>query len=163
MLFPSPLYNQRIHQTFGVFLSRTAICSAVGEGHFKTFDGNSYSFIGDCRYTFAEHINGSFSIEIETVLCGSSGITCTRAIEINIGATTVFLVKGSEPSVNNVAVTLPKYYNNFMIEVAGLFTIFTADMGLRVMWDGGWYLLVSLQQAKTLFKYLTKILNTFCS
>ena len=117
--------------------SYAAICSAIGEGHFQTFDGRQYSFMGDCRYTFADHINGSFSVEIESVLCGSTGITCTRAIEVNIGPSTIFMVRGSDLTVNDVPVVLPKYYSNFMIEEAGLFTVITADIGLRVMWDGG--------------------------
>ncbi|XP_033102325.1 SCO-spondin-like [Anneissia japonica] len=120
-------------------------CSVVGEGHFSTFDGRMYTFAGPCQYILAEEVNQAFSIDVTTVLCGSSGITCTRAIDIHIGNITVFMVRGSDITVNNVPITLPKYYGNLRIEQSGLFYIVTSDLGLRVKWDGGTRLYVTIE------------------
>ncbi|XP_071956997.1 mucin-2-like [Antedon mediterranea] len=127
-------------------------CSVVGEGHFQTFDGKLYTFAGPCQYVLAEASNNAFSIDVETVLCGSSGITCTRAIDIHIGNITIFMVKGSEISVNNVQITLPKYYNDLRIEQSGVYYIVTSDIGLKVKWDLGTRLYVEVDP---LFNSLT--------
>lgn len=126
-------------QTFVVCLCfPSAVCSAVGEGHYTTFDGRMYSFVGDCRYTMVQSVNNTFSVEVENVVCGSSGITCTRAIEVNIGDyVTIFLVRGGEVTVNDVKVQLPKHYYSLQIEKSGFFYTITSNIGLRVLWDGG--------------------------
>ncbi|XP_033639813.1 SCO-spondin-like [Asterias rubens] len=123
-----------------------AVCSAVGEGHYTTFDGRMYSFVGDCRYTMVQSTNDTFSVEVENVVCGSSGITCTRAIEINIGDyVTIFLVRGGEVTVNDVKVQLPKHYYSLQIEKSGFFYTITSNIGLRVLWDGGTRVYVEVQ------------------
>ncbi|XP_059785964.1 mucin-5B [Balaenoptera ricei] len=64
-------------------------CVAYGDGHFITFDGERYSFEGSCEYTLAQDYcagnnasNGSFRIVTENVPCGTTGVTCSKAIKI---------------------------------------------------------------------------------
>ncbi|XP_026945697.1 mucin-5B-like [Sagmatias obliquidens] len=64
-------------------------CMAYGDGHFITFDGERYSFEGSCEYTLAQDYcagndasNGSFRIVTENVPCGTTGVTCSKAIKI---------------------------------------------------------------------------------
>lgn len=94
--------------------------------------------MGDCRYTLLEEVNGTYSVEVENVQCGSGGITCTRTIEITLGESEkITLVKGGDISVNDVAIQVPKYYANWKIERSGLFYVFQARLGLQVLWDAG--------------------------
>ncbi|XP_060015587.1 mucin-5B-like [Lagenorhynchus albirostris] len=64
-------------------------CVAYGDGHFITFDGERYSFEGSCEYTLAQDYcagndasNWSFRIVTENVPCGTTGVTCSKAIKI---------------------------------------------------------------------------------
>ncbi|VTJ61180.1 Hypothetical predicted protein [Marmota monax] len=65
-------------------------CILYGEGHIITFDGQRFVFNGNCKYTLATDDCGansqpSFKILVENVVCGKSGATCSRAIQILLG------------------------------------------------------------------------------
>ncbi|KAJ1065958.1 hypothetical protein K5549_013471 [Capra hircus] len=67
-------------------------CVAYGDGHFLTFDGERYGFEGSCEYTLAQDYcvggdtaNGTFRIVTENVPCGTTGVTCSKAIKIFLG------------------------------------------------------------------------------
>ncbi|XP_047374628.1 mucin-6 isoform X2 [Sciurus carolinensis] len=70
-------------------------CSLYGEGHIVTFDGRRFVFDGNCEYTLATDDCGgsdpqpSFKILTENVICGKSGVTCSRAIQILLGGLTI--------------------------------------------------------------------------
>ncbi|XP_032270733.1 mucin-5B [Phoca vitulina] len=64
-------------------------CVAYGDGHFITFDGERYSFEGSCEYTLAQDhcggngtANGTFRVVTENVPCGTTGVTCSKAIKL---------------------------------------------------------------------------------
>ncbi|EPY74984.1 hypothetical protein CB1_001833001 [Camelus ferus] len=64
-------------------------CVAYGDGHFITFDGERYSFQGSCEYSLAQDYcggdgtaNGTFRIITENVPCGTTGVTCSKAIKL---------------------------------------------------------------------------------
>lgn len=63
-------------------------CSAYGESHYKSFDGKEFQFQGECDYILAKSTVDNpdqFMITSSNVPCGSSGVTCTKAIDISIG------------------------------------------------------------------------------
>uniref|UniRef100_A0A8D2KPG3 Mucin-2 n=1 Tax=Urocitellus parryii TaxID=9999 RepID=A0A8D2KPG3_UROPR len=69
-------------------------CILYGEGHIITFDGQRFVFNGNCKYTLATDDCGansqpSFKILVENVVCGKSGATCSRAIQILLGGLTI--------------------------------------------------------------------------
>ncbi|XP_077904991.1 uncharacterized protein LOC101967357 [Ictidomys tridecemlineatus] len=69
-------------------------CTLYGEGHIITFDGQRFVFNGNCKYTLATDDCGansqpSFKILVENVVCGKSGATCSRAIQILLGGLTI--------------------------------------------------------------------------
>ncbi|XP_073488988.1 LOW QUALITY PROTEIN: SCO-spondin-like [Aquarana catesbeiana] len=122
------------------------LCTATGDPHYITFDGRSFTFLGDCQYVLAREDHGLFTVTTENVPCGSSGITCTKSVVVMIGNTIVHLLRGKEVTVNGVGVRLPKMYsgNGIILEQAGLFTILITQLGLSVLWDGGTRVYVKL-------------------
>ncbi|XP_022362267.1 mucin-6 [Enhydra lutris kenyoni] len=86
-------------------------CTLYGEGHVVTFDGQRFLFDGSCGYILAtdgcgaNHSQPSFTVLTENVVCGKSGVTCSRAIKIFLGGLSVVLadrsytVHGEDPHV----------------------------------------------------------------
>nr|XP_037853266.1 mucin-6 [Chlorocebus sabaeus] len=72
-------------------------CTLYGEGHIVTFDGQRFVFDGNCEYILATDGCGAndsqptFKILTENVICGNSGVTCSRAIKIFLGGLSVVL------------------------------------------------------------------------
>ncbi|XP_067322569.1 mucin-6, partial [Anolis sagrei] len=75
----------------------SSTCSLYGEGHINTFDGQRFVFDGNCEYILAMDgcgMGGSphtFKIVTENVVCGNTGVTCSRAIKIHLGNMTITL------------------------------------------------------------------------
>uniref|UniRef100_H0WT19 Mucin 6, oligomeric mucus/gel-forming n=1 Tax=Otolemur garnettii TaxID=30611 RepID=H0WT19_OTOGA len=87
-------------------------CALYGEGHVVTFDGQRFVFDGNCEYILATDGCGTndsqptFKILTENVICGRSGVTCSRAIKIFSGGLSIVLadsnytVTGEDPRVH---------------------------------------------------------------
>ncbi|XP_038661963.1 mucin-6-like [Scyliorhinus canicula] len=63
-------------------------CVIHGEGHITTFDGRQYVFDGNCEYTLVQdacsvnYRQPSFKIVSENIICGKTGVVCTKSIKI---------------------------------------------------------------------------------
>ncbi|XP_039584396.1 mucin-6 [Passer montanus] len=89
----------------------SSTCNLYGEGHITTFDGQRFVFDGNCEYILAMDgcsINrpiSSFKIITENVICGKSGVTCSRSISIYLGNLTIilrdetFAISGENPGI----------------------------------------------------------------
>ncbi|XP_009705672.1 PREDICTED: mucin-6 [Cariama cristata] len=89
----------------------SSTCNLYGEGHITTFDGQRFVFDGNCEYILAMDgcsVNrpvSSFKIVTENVICGKSGVTCSRSISIYFGNLTfilrdeTFTISGQNPGV----------------------------------------------------------------
>ncbi|XP_012507387.1 PREDICTED: mucin-6 [Propithecus coquereli] len=87
-------------------------CALYGEGHVVTFDGQRFVFDGNCEYILSTDGCGAnasqptFKILTENVICGRSGVTCSRAIKIFLGGLSIVLadsnytVTGDNPHVH---------------------------------------------------------------
>ncbi|XP_072785886.1 mucin-6 isoform X1 [Taeniopygia guttata] len=89
----------------------SSTCNLYGEGHITTFDGQRFVFDGNCEYILAMDgcsVNrpiSTFKIVTENVVCGKSGVTCSRSISIYLGNLTIilrdetFAVSGENPGI----------------------------------------------------------------
>jgi hypothetical protein len=51
------------------FISEKCTCTASGDPHYKTYDGQMIHFMGDCKYTLTKSIkdigNCTFNVEVQ--------------------------------------------------------------------------------------------------
>ncbi|OWF44635.1 SCO-spondin [Mizuhopecten yessoensis] len=125
-----------------------AVCWTSGDTHFNTFDLVHYSFQGDCEYTLAKDRDGNtFDIIVQNVPCGSSGVTCTRTVKLQLhNNVTVSMLHGAPVKVSGDVIT-GRNYRDEQLEIAIEFpwvSVFVPSMHLTVMWDNGTRLYVYL-------------------
>jgi hypothetical protein len=118
-----------------------AQCAAVGDPHYTTFDGFTFSFNGACNYRLVREITtDEFDVTAMNVPCGSTGVTCTKAVEIRAYAKRWQLLHGEEVRENNKTLTAtPATHVKDQVHIskAGLFISLTFEFGMTVLWDGG--------------------------
>ncbi|XP_055211763.1 mucin-5AC [Gorilla gorilla gorilla] len=115
-----------------------ATCAVYGDGHYLTFDGQSYSFNGDCEYTLVQNhcggkdsIQDSFRVVTENVPCGTTGTTCSKAIKIFLGG---FELKLSHGKVEVIG-TDESQEVPYTIRQMGIYLVVDTDIGLVLLWD----------------------------
>ncbi|XP_072127458.1 mucin-5AC-like [Mobula birostris] len=112
-------------------------CMIYGDGNYFTFDGQRYTFNGDCEYVVAQDYcgnnpnNGTFRIITENIPCGTTGTTCSKSIKIFLGNTEIKLSDG------NYEITKLTYGINVPYEVRhlGIYLVLEAKNGLILLWD----------------------------
>ncbi|XP_074051346.1 SCO-spondin-like [Macrotis lagotis] len=121
-------------------------CQASGAPHYVTFDGLTFTFPGNCEYLLVREVDGRFSISAQNLPCGTSGLTCTKALTIRLGKTIVHMLRGRAVTVNGVSVRPPKIYTGpgLSLRQVGLSLLFTAHLGLSLLWDGGTRVMIQL-------------------
>uniref|UniRef100_A0A2K5MBE5 Mucin 5AC, oligomeric mucus/gel-forming n=1 Tax=Cercocebus atys TaxID=9531 RepID=A0A2K5MBE5_CERAT len=115
-----------------------ATCAVYGDGHYLTFDGQSYSFNGDCEYMLVQnHCGGkgsaqdSFRVVTENVPCGTTGTTCSKAIKIFLGGSELKLSHGKVEVIGtNESQEVP-----YTIRQMGIYLVVDTDIGLVLLWD----------------------------
>nr|XP_026689876.1 mucin-2-like [Ciona intestinalis] len=119
-------------------------CSAVGDPHYKTFDGHMYTMHGECQYTFVKDCSSTnlFSVIVDNTVCGvDSTVTCTKDVTIvlrsGFNKVLIRLSKGHVTSVDGKAVMPPYIRERFQIfKVSSDFVQLRTDIGIMVDWDG---------------------------
>ncbi|XP_076880264.1 mucin-2-like [Brachyhypopomus gauderio] len=112
-------------------------CSVYGDGHYTTFDDQKYVFNGNCQYTLAQDYcsssngNGTFRIITENIPCGTTGTTCSKAIDIFLGSNEIILSDGTYQVVQkNTGEDIP-----FQIRTMGIYMVIEVSNGLILIWD----------------------------
>ncbi|XP_038281456.1 mucin-2 isoform X1 [Canis lupus familiaris] len=112
-------------------------CSIYGSGHYITFDGKYYDFDGHCSYVAAQDYCGhnaslgSFSIITENVPCGTTGVTCSKAIKIFIGRTELKL----ENKQRLVVQRDTGHAVSYTTRDVGQYLVVEASIGVIIIWD----------------------------
>ncbi|PNJ16505.1 MUC5AC isoform 1 [Pongo abelii] len=115
-----------------------ATCAVYGDGHYLTFDGQSYSFNGDCEYTLVQnHCGGkdsaqeSFRVVTENVPCGTTGTTCSKAIKIFLGGSELKLNHGKVEVIG----TDESQEVPYTVRQMGIYLVVDTNIGLVLLWD----------------------------
>lgn len=129
-----------------------AECYAIGDPHYKTFDGMKFNFMGACSYYLV--VLPEFSIESENIPCdgtlssehgfeapSSPGkATCTKTVTIRFGnGTTIKLGQGKTVFVNGEMIEkLPINVNGvaYIREQSSFFLQIVITNGIEIWWDG---------------------------
>ncbi|KAL1767355.1 mucin-19 precursor, partial [Sigmodon hispidus] len=115
-------------------------CHIYGEGHVRTFDGESYSFDGLCQYTFLEDYcgqeNGTFRILTESVPCCENGLTCSRKVIVAFQDQNIILQDGKVTAVQTTESTDCEHNGTlYSIHTVGLYLIVKLPNGIILIWD----------------------------
>ncbi|KAF6333642.1 mucin 2, oligomeric mucus/gel-forming [Rhinolophus ferrumequinum] len=112
-------------------------CTIYGSGHYITFDGKQYDFDGHCSYVATQDYCGqnsslgSFSIITENVPCGTTGVTCSKAIKIFIGRTELKL----EDKHRMVIQRDVGHRVGYTTRDVGQYLVVETSTGIIVIWD----------------------------
>nr|XP_009507659.1 PREDICTED: mucin-2-like [Phalacrocorax carbo] len=112
-------------------------CMIYGSGHYITFDGKFFDFDGTCDYVATQDFcgdknsSGSFSIITENVPCGTTGVTCSKAIKIFLGKTELKLEDKDYKEIQRDIGGDVRYWNR----TVGLYLVIEASNGVMLIWD----------------------------
>ncbi|XP_009326862.1 PREDICTED: mucin-2 [Pygoscelis adeliae] len=112
-------------------------CMIYGSGHYITFDGKFYDFDGSCEYVATQDFCGdknsssSFSIITENVPCGTTGVTCSKAIKMFLGKTELKLENKDYKEIQRDIGDDVRYGNR----TVGLYLVIEASNGVMLIWD----------------------------
>ncbi|XP_078271729.1 mucin-2-like [Rhinoraja longicauda] len=112
-------------------------CMIYGDGNYITFDGQRYTFNGDCEYIVAQDYcgnnpsNGNFRIITENIPCGTTGTTCSKSIKIFLGNTEIKLSDGKYETVKLMSgIQVP-----YKVRHLGIYLVLEASNGMILFWD----------------------------
>ncbi|XP_069713221.1 mucin-5AC-like [Phaenicophaeus curvirostris] len=122
------------------------VCSTWGNFHFKTFDGDIFSFPGLCNYIFASHCNApyeDFNIQIRRVVVDNAP-TISR-ITMKLEGVAAELTKGVV-MINGNRVQLPYSQSGITIEKSSIYMKVVSKMGIVLMWNEDDNILLELNE-----------------
>ncbi|NWY07779.1 MUC2 protein, partial [Nothoprocta ornata] len=112
-------------------------CTIYGSGHYITFDGKFYDFDGSCEYVATQDFCGdknsssSFSVITENVPCGTTGVTCSKAIKMFLGNTELKLENKDYKEIQRDVGNEVQYRKR----TVGLYLVIEASNGVMLIWD----------------------------
>ncbi|XP_048039251.1 mucin-5AC-like [Megalobrama amblycephala] len=111
------------------------VCSAWGNYHFKTYDGNYFQLPSSCNYIFTSHCSTTyedFNIQLRHEVVNNE--PTISKIMMKLQGTIIELTKGSL-SVNGQIVTLPFTNSEVFVEKMTSYIAIKAALGLVAMWN----------------------------
>ncbi|ROL54622.1 Mucin-5B [Anabarilius grahami] len=91
------------------YLECPGICSVVGGSHVTTYDGNSFTFSGNCDYILTKHSNDSdFAVVGNLAKCDSARKdTCLNSVTLVLSGATISFSSTGTVAVNGISLVLP--------------------------------------------------------
>ncbi|XP_062580883.1 uncharacterized protein LOC134242772 isoform X2 [Saccostrea cucullata] len=90
---------------------QTCTCSASGDPHYRTYDGQMIHFMGNCKYTLTKVKNTNsnvFNVEVKNEYRGRSrSVSYTRLVDVKLGKNTIRLHKKHQVYLNGLRIFLP--------------------------------------------------------
>ncbi|XP_075462268.1 IgGFc-binding protein-like isoform X2 [Ascaphus truei] len=141
----------------GCYPMKSAICSASGDNHYKTFDGRDYSHQGMCTYILSQSCNNSvsitksnltyFSVKMQIERFGTAAIV-TKRVTVEIYNLSLVLRRNQRGvvQVNEANVRLPATLmsDKIHVESYGQGIRIETDFGLQVIYDLTYHVTVTV-------------------
>nr|XP_034323367.1 zonadhesin isoform X3 [Crassostrea gigas] len=118
-------------------------CSATGDPHYRTYDGQMIHFMGVCKYLMTKSLTKNdpcaFSVEVKNEHRGRNRrVAYTRSVDVKIYGKVVRLAPGHKVFIDGVKKFLPVSENNgdLKIVMSGRFVQVVTKCNIYVNWDG---------------------------
>ncbi|XP_053104113.1 mucin-5B-like [Hemicordylus capensis] len=112
-------------------------CIVHGNGHYFSFDGGKFDFMGDCDYILAQDFcpqnpqSGTFRIVMQNIACGKSLSVCSLKIRVILEDSEIRLLEGKVEEI----VSKPGIEKHYTVFLMGIYIVIETFHGVTIMWD----------------------------
>ncbi|XP_052075053.1 IgGFc-binding protein-like isoform X1 [Mytilus californianus] len=119
---------------------KSCTCSASGDPHYRSFDGQVLHFMGTCKYTLSQYVNPSsacrFHVQVKNENRGNKRVSYTRSVHVVVRKTKIDLLKNRVVKVDGIKRYLPYQTGYFSIIISGRYVRLKTTCNVLITWDG---------------------------
>ncbi|KAL2080287.1 hypothetical protein ACEWY4_024080 [Coilia grayii] len=135
--------------------TETGICWAMGDPHYRTFDGNYYNFMGNCSYILAKNCivdqtHPAFEVSVKNEKSAKSLLTAVGEVTVKVFDKVIQMVRNEFSMVRinyevwNLPVTLETPKGKVQLLQSGLSMVLWTDFGLTVQYNWEEYVKITV-------------------